>query len=64
MPLKEEEIEAGKCYETRVKESYRVLSFERGIATYRTFDSPLRINTGIKAFAEAVYEAIPCPEKK
>jgi hypothetical protein len=41
-----------------------VLSFERGIATYRTFDSPLRINTGIKAFAEAVYEAIPCPEKK
>jgi hypothetical protein len=64
MPLSEEQIEPGKCYKTKAKENYRVLSIERGIVTYQTFDSPLRINVGVKAFADAVYKVIACPEKK
>jgi len=63
MPLKEEDIHPGKCYKTRSTENYRVLSITRGIVTYQTFTSPLRINTGIKAFADAVYKMIPCPER-
>ncbi len=62
MPLKDEAIQAGKCYKTRVSETYRVLSITRGIVTYQTLTSPLRINVGIKAFADAVYKEISCPE--
>jgi hypothetical protein len=61
MPLKEEAIQVGKCYKTKIQESYRVVSITRGIVTYQTLTSPLRINTGIKAFADAVYKEIPCP---
>ncbi len=61
MPLKEDAIQPGKCYKTKVAESYRVISITRGIVTYQTLTSPLRINTGIKAFADAVYKEIPCP---
>jgi hypothetical protein len=38
-----------------------VIAITRGIVTYQTLTSPLRINTGIKAFADAVYKEIPCP---
>ena len=61
MPLKEEAIQPGKCYKTKASESYKVLSITRGIVTYQTLTSPLRINTGIKSFADAVYKEIPCP---
>ncbi|WP_257170084.1 hypothetical protein [Bradyrhizobium sp. SRS-191] len=63
MPLTEEAIQVGKCYKTRIAESYKVLSITRGIVTYQTLTSPLRINTGIKAFADAVYKEIRCPEQ-
>jgi hypothetical protein len=61
MPLKEEAIQVGKCYKTKVSESYKVIAITRGIVTYQTLTSPLRINTGIKAFADAVYKEIACP---
>jgi hypothetical protein len=61
MPLKAEKIQAGKCYKTRASENYKVLSISRGIVTYQTWDSPLRINTGVEAFADAVYKEVPCP---
>jgi hypothetical protein len=64
MPLTEEQIEPGKCYKTKAKESYKVISINRGIVTYVTFDSPLRINVGVKEFANAVYKVIACPESK
>jgi hypothetical protein len=63
MPLNEEAIQPGKCYKTKGPENYRVLSITRGIVTYQTLTSPLRINTGIKAFADAVYKEIPCPSQ-
>lgn len=63
MPLKEEDIEVGKCYKTKIDENYRVLSITRGIVTYQTLTSPLRIQTGVKAFADAVYKVMPCPDK-
>ena len=63
MPLKVEKIQVGKCYKTRGAENYKVLSISRGIVTYQTWDSPLRINTGVEAFADAVYKEVPCPEK-
>jgi len=63
MPLKEEDIQVGKCYKTKIQESYKVLSITRGIVTYQTLTSPLRINTGVKAFADAVYKEIRCPEQ-
>lgn len=63
MPLKEEDIQVGKCYKTKISESYRVIAITRGIVTYQTLTSPLRINTGVKAFADAVYKEIPCPAK-
>ena len=63
MPLKEEDIQPGKCYKTKISEHYKVLSITRGIVTYQTWDSPLRINTGVEAFADAVYKEVPCPEK-
>jgi hypothetical protein len=61
MPLKEEAIQPGKCYRTRGDENYRVISITRGIVTYQTLTSPLRINCGVKAFADAVYKEMPCP---
>ena len=61
MPLKEEDIQPGKCYKTRGPDSYRVLSITRGIVTYQTLTSPLRINVGVKQFADAVYKEIACP---
>lgn len=64
MPLSEDAIQPGKCYRTRTKESYKVLSITRGIVTYQTLTSPLRINTGVKSFADAVYKEIPCPGAK
>jgi hypothetical protein len=63
MPLPEEAIQVGKCYKTKIKENYRVIAITRGIVTYQTFDSPLRIQTGISAFANGVYKEITCPEK-
>ena len=59
--MKEDAIQAGKCYKTKAAESYRVIAITRGIVTYQTLTSPLRINTGVKAFADAVYKEIPCP---
>jgi hypothetical protein len=61
--LKVERIQPGKCYKTRGTENYKVLSITRGVVTYQTWDSPLRINTGVEAFADAVYKEVPCPEK-
>jgi hypothetical protein len=51
MPLKAESIQAGKCYKTRASENYKVLSITRGI------------DTGVEAFADAVYKEVPCPDK-
>jgi hypothetical protein len=61
MPLQENVIQPGKCYKTKAAENYRVIAVTRGIVTYQTLRSPLRINCGIKAFADAVYKEIPCP---
>ena len=62
MPLKVEKIQVGKCYKTRGQENYKVIAISRGIITYQTWDSPLRINTGVEAFADAVYKEVPCPD--
>jgi hypothetical protein len=62
MPLKREQIVAGKCYVDGDKDHYKVIEInERGIVTYRTHGSPLRQSTGIKAFAAAVTEEVDCP---
>lgn len=66
MPLTESDIQPGKCYATRGAERYRVLGVNRGIVTYQSWTvgrkiSPLRINAGVKAFAEAVRKEIICP---
>jgi hypothetical protein len=63
MPLKEQDIQPGKCYKTKGTENYKVISITRGIVTFQTWTSPLRINTGISAFADAVYKEVPCPSK-
>lgn len=62
MPLKEEDIQAGKCYKTKSTEHYKVIAITRGIVTYVTWTSPLRINVGTKQFADAVYKIVECPE--
>lgn len=62
MPLKEEDIQPGKCYKTKGPDNYKVIAITRGIVTYQTWTSPLRINTGVKAFADAVYKIVPCPQ--
>ena len=66
MPMCEEAIEAGKCYAAG-PEIYKVVSITRKIVTYQAWPkgvkfSPLRINCGLKAFAEAVKKEIACPE--
>lgn len=62
MPLKREQIVAGKCYVDGDKDRHQVLEInERGIVTYRTAGSPLRQSTGIKAFAAGVIEEVDCP---
>ncbi len=66
MPMKMEEIEAGKCYSAGY-EFYKVLSITRQIVTYQAWPkggklNPLRINVGVKAFAAAVKKIVPCPE--
>jgi hypothetical protein len=61
MPLKEDVIQPGKCYKTKAAESYKVIAITRGVVTYQTLTSPLRINCGVKAFADAVYKEIRCP---
>lgn len=62
MPLKEEDIQPGKCYKTKGIENYKVISMTRGIVTYQTWTSPLRVNVGVKQFADAVYKEVPCPK--
>jgi hypothetical protein len=62
MPLKREQILAGKCYLDGDKDRHKVIEInERGIVTYRTFGSPLRQSAGIKAFAAGVVEEVDCP---
>jgi hypothetical protein len=63
MPLTEDEIQPGKCYKTKGRDNYRVIAVTRGIVTYQTMTSPLRINVGIKQFADAVFREMPCPPK-
>ncbi|MGB8365691.1 MAG: hypothetical protein ACLQUZ_15015 [Rhizomicrobium sp.] len=69
MPMNESDILAGKCYRTKGPEKYSVLAINRGIVTYQSWTSDakkwsLRINTGVKAFAEAVVKEISCPLKE
>jgi len=65
MPMNEDAIEAGKCYSAG-HENYRVVSITRKIVTFQTWLKGgklnlLRMNCGLKAFAEAVRKEIPCP---
>ncbi len=65
MPMSEEAIEPGKCYAAGA-ENYKVIAITRKIVTYQAWPkggkfSPLRINCGLKAFAEAVKKEIACP---
>jgi hypothetical protein len=65
MPMNEEAIEAGKCYSSG-HDHYRVVAITRKIVTFQTWPKggkfgPLRINCGLKAFADAVRKEIPCP---
>jgi hypothetical protein len=67
MPMNEDAIEVGKCYSAG-PEFYRVVSITRQIVTFQAGPkkgklNPLRINCGLKAFAEAVRKEIPCPEE-
>lgn len=59
--MKAEDIQPGKCYKTKGPESYKVLSINGGVVTYRTWTSPLRINAPVKGFADAVTAAVSCP---
>jgi hypothetical protein len=62
MPLKREQITAGKCYVDGDKDYHKVIEInERGIVSFRTLGSPLRQSAGIKAFAAAVLEEVDCP---
>jgi len=66
MPMAESDIQPGKCYATGGRENYKVLHINRGIVSYQTWMKgekiqPLRINAGVKAFAEAVVKEIACP---
>jgi hypothetical protein len=60
-----EDIAAGKCYSAG-HERYKVLAITRNIVTYQAWVkggklNVLRINCGVKAFAEAVKKEIACP---
>lgn len=66
MPVDVSAIRAGKCYVTARKEKYSVLAIDCGIVTYQSWTTdpgklPLRINTGVKAFAQGVVKEIACP---
>jgi hypothetical protein len=66
MPVNEEAIQPGKCYATGGSENYKVLHINRGIVSYQIWTrgqklQPLRVNTGLKAFAAAVSKEIECP---
>jgi hypothetical protein len=68
MPMSVGDIASGKCYATKGKEFYTVLSINGGIVTYQSWKSgdtklSLRTNAGVKAFAEAVIKEIPCINK-
>jgi hypothetical protein len=72
MPIKEEDVQAGKCYRTKGgetnSEKYTVLSITRGIVTYQSWTTDpnrlsLRTNTGLKALAEVIFKEIPCPNR-
>jgi hypothetical protein len=65
MPMKMEDIQAGKCYSAGY-EFYKVIAITRQIVTYQAWPKGgklnlLRINCGLKPFAEAVRKEIPCP---
>jgi hypothetical protein len=67
MPVPEDAILPGKCFSSGGKENYKVLHINRGIVSYQIWTKgqklqPLRINTGVKAFAAAVVREIACPE--
>ncbi|HTV33661.1 MAG TPA: hypothetical protein VME69_11260 [Methylocella sp.] len=72
MPIKEEDIQIGKCYRTRggekESEKYTIINITRGIVTYQSWTTDpnrlsLRTNTGIKALAEVIFKEIPCPNR-
>lgn len=65
MPMSVSDIAAGKCYATKGKEFYTVVSINGGVVTYQSWKNgdaklSLRTNTAIKAFAQAVTKEIPC----
>ncbi len=62
MTVSEASIQPGKRYRTRGEEKYKVISVTRGIVTYQTWTSPLRINVGARQFADAVYKEVRCPQ--
>ena len=73
MPMKEEDIQPGKCYRTKGgeknSEKYTVLSITRGIVTFQSWTTDpnrmsLRTNAGLKAFADAIFKEIPCPTRE
>ncbi|MEF3365233.1 hypothetical protein V3H18_01660 [Methylocystis sp. 9N] len=72
MPIKEEDIQPGKCYRSKGgeknSEKYTVISITRGIVTYQSWTTDpnrlsLRTNVGIKALAEVIFKEIPCPNR-
>jgi hypothetical protein len=72
MPIKEDEIQIGKCYRARggpeKSEKYTIINITRGIVTYQSWTTDpnrmsLRTNVGIKALADIIFKEIPCPER-
>lgn len=68
MPMAATDIVSGKCYATKGKEFYTVLSINGGIVTYQSWKTgdtklSLRTNAGVKAFADAVTKEVPCTNK-
>jgi len=66
MPMNQTDILPGKCYVTKDREKHAVLDINRGIVTYQSWTTDpkkksLRINAGVKAFAEAMVKEIACP---
>lgn len=65
MAMNEDAIEIGKCYSAGA-ENYKVIAITRKIVTYQAWPKGgklnlLRINCGLKPFAQAVRKEIPCP---
>lgn len=68
MPLLPSDIQPGKCYVANNKEKHSVIEITRGIVTYQSWTTDpkklsLRINAGVKPFAEAMVKEIPCPSR-